>query len=387
MNVAIIIDNLNGGGAERVAQYLGNHLLKQGVNVYYFLLNKSRTDVYEVSGEIVDTGLGRKLAGFGSDKYKDSYIIFQCGQKLKKYKKQYGIDISISFMEMCNFLNVASKCNDRVILTIHTTLSARSDYHGTLYDHKNIRKVCERADTVVAVSEYIKADLVKDYCVKESKLVVIPNTVYGVDKNVDSGSRISGNSILCVGRLVGVKQHDRILRAFSYVRKRNKEVKLYVLGTGSNLDYLKYIAQKLGIDDSVFFMGFCNNMGNYYSGARALVMASMAEGFPNVMVEAMTYGAPVITTDSPGGCGEIVGKTMNSSGIQYCDYGILTPYIKGKAPRSSELEPEEILLGEAMLNIIDNDGLYKRYHEASLKRAEYYSEEKVMKMWEQLIGI
>lgn len=386
MNVAIIIDNFNGGGAERVAQYLGDYLIGRGVDVYYFLLYESKNDVYKVSGVIVHTGLGDKLAGFGTDKYKDTYTILLCGKTIKQYKKKYDIDVSISFMEMCNYLNVASRHKDKIILSIHTTLSARKDYTGTLYEPKRIKRLCQRADRVVAVSEYIKNDLRNQYDVQDSKVVVIPNT-HIIKKDIESSDFDESENafFLCVGRLVGVKQHDRIFRAFSYVRKRNEKAKLYVLGTGSNLEYLRFIAKRLGIENSVEFKGFCSNVDYYYKNARALVMASMAEGFPNVMVEAMSNGVPVITTDSPGGCGEIVGKTQSDSKIQYCEYGILTPYIMGKAPKSLDLEPEEILLGRAMLEVLENEQLYKRYHEASLARAKYYGEERIMKMWDNLI--
>lgn len=386
MNVAIIIDNFNGGGAERVAQYLGDYLIERGARVFYFLLYESRNDVYKVLGSVVYTGLGDKLAGFGTDKYKDKYTILICGKALKQYKKIYNIDVSVSFMEMCNYLNVVSRYKDKVILSIHTTLSARKDYTGTLYNSKNIRRLCEKADKVVAVSEYIKNDLKNQYNVKDSPIVVIPNTHFMKEDTAGSDYDNSAEDyFLSVGRLVGVKQHDRIIRAFSYVRNKNKKVKLYVLGTGNNLEYLKFIVKRMGIEDSVIFKGFCHNVDQFYKKSRALVMASMAEGFPNVMVEAMSNGLPVITTDSPGGCGEIVGKIQSSRDIQYCKYGILTPYIKGKAPRSIELEQEEILLGRAMLEILEDEALYQRYHEASCKRAEYYGKDRIMKMWYELI--
>lgn len=117
-------------------------------------------------------------------------------------------------------------------------------------------------------------------------------------------------------------------------------------------------------------------------------MASSVEGFPNSLLEAMSNGLPVITTDTPGGCGEIVGKRniekMNDD-IRYCSFGILTPYMSGPVQIDSHLTNEEYALARAMLNIVKDDSLHEKYSRRSLRRASMYSIKNIMPKWDKIL--
>ena len=98
MNIAILIQELEGGGAERVASLIGNYYIEQGQNVYYFISKNSKKCAYEVKGEIIRTEIvanqNRVMA------------LFEAAFIMRKYKKSYKIDVSISFMEEFNYINV-----------------------------------------------------------------------------------------------------------------------------------------------------------------------------------------------------------------------------------------------------------------------------------------
>ena len=154
---------------------------------------------------------------------------------------------------------------------------------------------------------------------------------------------------------------------------------------------MKKICEKLKIEDSVIFIGFTDNVLYYLEHARVFVMASKAEGFPNSMIEAMSCGVPVITTDSPGACGEIVGKPSNIDNINsvmLCKYGILIPNMPNeKLKIDSQLTEQEVALGEAILKVLMEEQVYENYRKQSFKRAGMMSMDKVMKKWNQVIGI
>lgn len=312
--------------------------------------------------------------------------------QMRKLKRQYKIDVAISFMEEFNYINILSKGKEKVIASVHTILSVREELNSFLYKKGVVRFFYSKPDRVVVVSRYALEDMCNYYGVPQKKLIRIPNSVVDNDERENGEQWKYGNKVfVCMGRLERVKQQDRIIRAFSYVASYEKQAKLLLLGKGPNLRYLRRLCAELQIEDNVIFVGFVENPTYYLTFAKAFVMASKVEGFPNSMIEAMNCGLPVITTDSPGGCGEIVGKPQNIENVDsmmLCKYGILTPDMpKEKLKVKDSLVEQEIILGKAMLRILTEDKIYETYKNRSLKRAHMYSLDKVMQKWNELIGI
>lgn len=308
MNIAIIIPSLGGGGAERVAQIVGDYYCEKGETVYYFLADNSVRQIYSVKGQIVNTGIKE----VGGDDAPGNFLAIMDMMKpswqLRKLKWKYHIDVAISFMERFNYINVLSKGKEKVITRICTVLSERDDVRGPLYSKGMLRFLYNHSDAVVVMSDYVKKDMYKKYNVSVAKMHKIPNPAIRYEEKESESEWIYGNyAVICVGRLDKIKQHEKIIRAFSYVKSQCKEAVLIILGTGPNKQYLNKLCEKYDIEDSVFFIGFTENIGFYLKNSRVFVMASKVEGFPNSMVEAMAYGVPVVTTDSPGACSEIVG--------------------------------------------------------------------------------
>ncbi len=391
MNIALLIPTLTGGGAERVAQLIGNYYVDRGNKVYYFLADTPIRQVYPVKGQIVNTGIKSCLS---NNIYGDIQIVqklIMASFQMKKLKKKYKIDVAVSFMEEFNYINILSKGREKVITRICTILSARGEW-ADFFQHRNlIHFFYPKADKVVVMSNYAKEDMYRNYGVPINKMVKIPNAVRTTNDDVLSLDWQYGDkTVITVGRLVSEKQQERIIRAFSYVNKYEKDARLLILGTGAKEKYLKVIVGKCGLEGRVIFAGFQRDVVFYLKNSKVFVLASRLEGFPNSMVEAMANGLPVVTTDSPGGCGEIVGRKRNRGkceDIEYCPFGILTPYISGKERMEGDLEEKELLLGKAILELLENNNLREKYSKQSLRRASMYSIEKVMDKWDKLLQI
>lgn len=173
-----------------------------------------------------------------------------------------------------------------------------------------IRFAANRAMGVVAVSQALKNALI-DVGVPASKIHVLRN---GVDldtfcpqdrRRVRAQMRIEGPALLSVGQLVELKAHDLIIGALPDLPGYT----LLIVGDGPERSKLERLAKGLKIANRVRFLGPIphERLAEIYSVADALVLASSREGWPNVLLEAMACGTPVIGS-KVGGIPEIVNS-------------------------------------------------------------------------------
>lgn len=387
MNIAILISSLSGGGAERVAQIVGDYYYDRGENVYYFLMDLPLEQAYAVKGEIVNTGIKSSTENVLYGDIEVFGRLLKSSRKMRKWKKKYQIDIAISFLEEPNYINVLSKGREKVITRVCTILSKWGNLKGILNNSYFIHFMYNLADEIVVMGNYGREDMHKSYGIPYKKIRRIPNPAIQRDIREDEW-KYGDQVIICVGRLEPVKQHERIIRAFSYVKENHKEAKLLILGTGSNKEYLNNLCKRYKLEDSVVFIGFTDNVGFFLKHSKVFVMASKVEGFPNSMVEAMACGVPIVIADCPGESAGIIGKIGLydcKSELQYCKYGILAPAISGRAKIDSGLLKEEILLGEALSNVLDNKEVYETYKRRSIERASKYNIDMVMALWDKVV--
>lgn len=102
-------------------------------------------------------------------------------------------------------------------------------------------------------------------------------------------------TLLMVGNLVELKGHHLVIEALTELT----QVSLIIVGHGERENELKALAKKLGVEDRVNFIGGVqqHELPRYYSIADCLVLASSREGWPNVLLESMACGTPVIATN------------------------------------------------------------------------------------------
>ena len=111
--------------------------------------------------------------------------------------------------------------------------------------------------------------------------------------------------VLTAARLVSFKDLPTLLRAFAIVVER-RAARLVLLGDGPERPHLEALARQLGIREQVDFLGFQANPFAYMARAQVFVLSSAVEGLPGVLIQAMACGTSVVSTDAPGGAGEIL---------------------------------------------------------------------------------
>ena len=163
-----------------------------------------------------------------------------------------------------------------------------------------------RADCILAPADSIGRDLTDRYRVPRQLIRVIPNPVdvaslreaaFPPHRRPGVGSRF-----VAVGRLSRQKGYDRLIEMLA---SYPGDLHVTVLGEGAERDALKSKAKALGVAERITFVGFDTNPATWVAGADALVLPSRWEGLPNVVLEALACGTPVIATPELGGVDEI----------------------------------------------------------------------------------
>jgi len=189
------------------------------------------------------------------------------------------------------------------------------------------------AHNILCNSQVLKEKLVLDYGLPSERLTVIPN---GVDTNffqpLPDGRPPGPPVLLSVARFVPDKDHDTLIKAFGLVTARHDGAELWLVGSGPRQRSLERQAAEMGLRQKVRFIPGTDDLRPFYQRASLFVLSSVAEALPNVVLEAMAAGLPVVAT-RVGGLGEVVAPEAT---------GFLVP------PRDAEA------LAGALVRLLDN---------------------------------
>lgn len=164
------------------------------------------------------------------------------------------------------------------------------------------------AHHILCNSAILKDLLVSRYGVPPGRLTVVPNGVDTEFFQPRAGDQAPGPPVLlCVARLVPDKDHDTLLAAFAQLTARHPGAELRLVGSGPRRPALKHKVQELGLSGQVKFLPTTKDVRPLYQKADIFVLSSVAEALPNVILEAMAAGLPVVAT-RVGGVPEAVAS-------------------------------------------------------------------------------
>ena len=305
-HIAIIIQKLNGGGAERTASNL-SLFFKDCCDVHLIVFD-GREITYPYAGTLHDL----KLPAVGGKANKLVNLQKRISA-VKKIKRENNIEYSISLMDGANLVNVISCVGEKVFTSIRNQMTkSRDDTKGfDGFVNRNVMKLIGRkSNKIVSLSNGVKEDLCVAYNISEDKVVTIYNPCdYNVLQKNAEGNKIqleSGNSIVTMGRLTHQKGQWHLIRAIKEVKKTIPEIKLYILGEGALEPSLKKLTADLGLDSNIHFLGYMKGPHACFKFCDAFVFPSEFEGLGNVLLEAMAFGLPCISTDCHSGPREIL---------------------------------------------------------------------------------
>ena len=390
-NVAIIVQKLYGGGAERTAANL-SLCLKDRYNVHLIVFNGSDIK-YPYGGTLHDLKLP-PVKG----KVKKFLTLLKRVSAVKKIKADNNIDVSISLMPGANYVNVLSKRGDKIITSIRNQMSlSKASTTAQLRKTKSqIRFTSKRSDCIVTLSDGVRDDLIKSFGINGDIIRTIYNPCDGevlrsaAKANQEKASGVGYHSIITMGRLLEQKGQWHLIRAMSEVVKSVSDAELYILGEGPLESELKKLVSEYGLNDHVNFLGFVEAPHAYVMNSSVFVFPSLYEGLGNVILEAMSCGVPCISSDCLSGPREILApKTAYKEDlpvIEYAEYGVLVSVgDKGHMNATEPLTKAETQLAEAIIEMLTDDALHDRYVERSLTRIRDFSPEIITKYWSDII--
>lgn len=388
-NVAFIIHALSNGGAERIMSYLTQNY-SAAENKYLIVYHRCEVE-YDFSGEIISLDIepSDKIIGKLLNYVKRIY-------RLRKIKSELNIDKSISMLDSPNIVNILSRRKDKVIISFRNHKS--KEYTGL---KKNIyiklsRFLYNKADKIVAISEGVAEDLIKNIKLDKNKIQVIYNPIDTrkinsiMSEEVEEFNEFKDKKIIInSGRLTNQKGQWHLLKAFKKVCERNENVVLAILGQGELQIRLEQLAEDLGIASKVIFLGYQKNPFKYIAKSNIFVLSSLFEGFGNVIVEAMACSTPVISTDCESGPREILselkGEYFELIETHYAEYGVLVPNFESEGFNNNiTIDNEENILADTISYLLNNEDKANEYRIRGLKRLEEFEMKKITYKWESL---
>jgi GalNAc-alpha-(1->4)-GalNAc-alpha-(1->3)-diNAcBac-PP-undecaprenol alpha-1,4-N-acetyl-D-galactosaminyltransferase len=351
--IAFLITSLNSGGAERNLVNLVNSFnLKYEVHLILFY---NEPKFYKLDKGIVIHHL--------DEKYSPSKNVFQSVKqnisflwKIRTIFKSNKYNLVISFTTNVNILSLfAAKT-----LLIPCIISERNN--PEVYVPNTFWRILRNlsypfADTLIVQTAFIKRFYKK--IVPQDKIIVIPNPI---DENLYSLRKTYNerqNIILTVGRIDSNKNQRVLIEAFANL---NTETwKLVIAGDGVLKEEYKKLTKTLGIADKVDFVGNVQNIWDYYNQAKIFAFTSNSEGFPNALLEAMSFGLPCISTDCPSGPSEIIVNDENGFLIE--------------ANKKEQLENK-------LSKLISNPEICNQFSQNAIKYTQKFSLVEIKKSWE-----
>jgi glycosyltransferase involved in cell wall biosynthesis len=306
-----LISSLSGGGAEGVCVTVASGIAEAGIDTDLVVLNLDRATYRErVSAKVNLVSLNVSQA-----RYAFLPLIRHLNNSKPDVVLAFNYELALIMVLIRPFLRF--KC--QLIARNINTLSQSLNNDGASLKQRVIRalmvRLYSRVDHIVNQCEAMRSDLLNELPIAAVKTSVIYNPVNSyieTKANRELDSKQDGQPfILCAGRLTEQKAFDLAIHAFALFSEHFPDYRLKIVGQGALAADLKEVAQLKGVVDKVDFEGFQGDIYPYYAGAEFTLLTSLYEGFPNVLVESITAGTPIVAVNCASGPAEIVVDAAN----------------------------------------------------------------------------
>jgi len=353
--VVMVLNDLAGGGTQRVATTMANAWAARGDEVTLALVSPE-TDAWTVDPRIrrIDLGLRRGTRTLlGALRDYGAVVL-----RLRRLLRDVRPELAIGFIAHINVLLVLAGLG----LGLRIAVSERNDpsrqSFGPIWDRLR-RWLYPLADIVTANSQSA-LDALSTY-VPRQRLALLPNPL--------AAPPAPGNReklVLAVGRLHRQKAYDVLIEAFARIAAEHSDWSLRIAGEGEERGALERAVSRHRLTDRVTLLGYVADPAPLYAAAGIFVMASRHEGTPNALLEAMAAGLPCVVSDGVGGGLDFLRDEVS---------GLVVPREQADA------------LGRAMARLMEDAALRLRIGEAARSATVSCALPRVLGEWDSALEL
>lgn len=359
------------GGIERVTIVKANALAEMPGNEVFLIVTDNKRD-YKVNALSPKVNLVDLHVNYFDDDWKAWYIALKSSivkrrqhkRRLTKALFEIQPDIVVSVGQSEKYFLPTIRGKWKTIREIHFTSNYRLLFASNarqrlmarlanLYDFHRINKYDK---TVILTREDKEAKWKYN-----KKVMVIPNPI--TIPNTEEKSFLASKKIVVAGRLTEQKNFSSVIRSFKMVVLKHPDWSLDIYGEGPLKEQLQNLISNIGLERNVFLRGYTSQVREKMLEASCYVLSSLYEGFPLVLLEAMSCGLPVVSYACPCGPKDLVEEGRNGFLVPVCD---------------------ERALADRICLIIEDENLRKSMGLAAKQTSEKYKLEIIMQMWMDL---
>jgi glycosyltransferase involved in cell wall biosynthesis len=226
-----------------------------------------------------------------------------------------------------------------------------------------VRSMIESLDVFVPLTRADERDYRALMGDAGTEIVAIPNPLSW--PAAKKPPRLANKVVVAAGRFVPQKAFGRLIRAYAPLAASHPDWRLDIYGSGSTKPVLQKLIDELGIESNVILRGYSRDMPTVLAQSSIYALSSRFEGFPMVLLEAMSVGLPMVAYDCPRGPAETVEDGVN---------GRLVP------------DGDQAAFTAALEQLMDSKRLRRRMGAASLASAADYAMPNIVQRWTKLLA-
>ena len=298
MNICFFVGNIElSGGTERVTSIISNELYLKGYNISVLSLNKGIESFFRSETNIKKETLSRSGRNHGILGYIRGMF------RLRKYIIKNRIDVIIDVESMLVLYSIPALLgvNIRHVCWEHFNFNINLGVKLRDLGRKWAAKYC---DYIVTLTNRDMELWQQGLGKINAKIISIANpTPY---ENTNHRANLSSKTVLAMGRLTYQKGFDLLIQAWAEVCKVNMDWVLKIVGSGEDESKLKQQVINLGLSERVNFIPVTRNVTLQYQSASIYCLSSRFEGFPVVLLEAISFELPIVAFDCDTGPSELI---------------------------------------------------------------------------------